>query len=87
MTSALQRIRPFAPYLFFGSLGLGFLYDTLHKADLTNLESNPVCKSAVYTLRHDERISPILGDSIHLVPHAMTKGIFSFFCLFFVSAG
>ncbi|KAI8622593.1 cytochrome oxidase complex assembly protein 1-domain-containing protein [Chytriomyces sp. MP71] len=81
MSSAITiaRLRPHAPYFFFGTVGLGFAYNILHNAELSNLESTPVTKAAVFTLRHDANARRMLGDDIHLDPRKMTKGEFNMF--------
>ncbi|KAJ3231468.1 hypothetical protein HDU81_003738 [Chytriomyces hyalinus] len=79
MASAIQRIRPYAPYLFFGSLGIGFAANILRNAELSNLETTPVSKRVVYTLRHDENAEKLLGKDIQIDARAMTKGEFNMF--------
>ncbi|TPX77615.1 hypothetical protein CcCBS67573_g01123 [Chytriomyces confervae] len=73
MASTIQRIRPYAPYLFFGTLGIGFAANILRNAELSNLETTPVSKRVIYTLRHDENAEKLLGKDIQIDPRSMTK--------------
>ncbi|KAI8829996.1 cytochrome oxidase complex assembly protein 1-domain-containing protein [Chytriomyces cf. hyalinus JEL632] len=79
MASTIQRIRPYAPYLFFGTLGIGFAANILRNAELSNLETTPVSKRVIYTLRHDENAEKLLGKDIQIEPRSMTKGEFNMF--------
>ncbi|KAJ3407255.1 hypothetical protein HDU80_009286 [Chytriomyces hyalinus] len=79
MASTIQRIRPYAPYLFFGTLGIGFAANILRNAELSNLETTPVSKRVIYTLRHDENAEKLLGKDIQIDPRSMTKGEFNMF--------